>query len=560
MGTRGHVNQRKRSSISRSLVGALQQCGKRERERAAASNAAGNRAYAQGRLDQAESSYLLAVHHDPSYTDAHFNLGNVRYTQGDYVGALECYGRALTTGTPQADLYTSMGVTHVALNDLVNAKLCLLKALEFDAQYPEAFYNLGNVLTKEREYALAVKCFESAIAHRPAYVQAHHNLGGAQQQLGDLKAATESYMRALRLAPSDREVLINLADTLALQGSSEGLFLYEKLIAEQAMSADAHWNASTAFLLHGDYVRGWQEYEWRWKSKHFPSVKPDLPSTEWSGEALEGASIIVYSEQGFGDTLQFARYIPLLADRGARVYFQVPGALKRLMTRVPGIVEIFGTDEALPEADYHCALMSLPLLFQTTIETIPLPSDFGSSGLLASSVRKDDSRITVGLVWAGNPKHQYDHLRSMSLADFLPLAKVDGVDFVSLQKGAPALELSKVAFPGGIRDACAECIDFQDTADIVESLDLIIAVDTAVAHLAASMGKPVWLLLRNIPEWRWGLSSDSVAWYPTVRLFRKPLGTKWETLLHSVSLQLMAFVAEHSIVPRAQPRLTSHPK
>ena len=508
-------------------------------------NAKGNGEFAQGKLERAKVSYLLALAHDPSYTDAHFNLGNVHYAQKEYAEALGSYRRALKTGKPQADLYNSLGVTYLALHDVISAKTCLLQAIELDAQFPDAFYNLGNALTKEREYTLALRCFKSALALRSDYAQALYNLGATQHKLGDLRAAVETYRRTLRLKPDDREVRNNLADALTLQGDRDGLALFEKLIAEQPSSADAHFNASTAFLLHGDYTRGWEEYEWRWKSARFASMKRHFPFPVWRGESLDGSSILVYAEQGFGDTIQFARYLPLLASLGARVYFQVQPALKRLMATIPGVVRCFSDDEPVPNASYHCALMSLPCLFKTTLQSIPQPLRFRPrlDRPTSASTSDSDRHVRIGLVWAGNPEHQYDHLRSLPLANFLPLTKVDHVDFVSLQKGPAAIKATQVLFPNGILHACAEAADFADTVEIIEQLDLVVAVDTAVAHLAATMGKPVWLLLRCIPEWRWGLSSSTSPWYPTLTLFRNPFGTDWQILMNSLSSELAAFVA-----------------
>jgi tetratricopeptide (TPR) repeat protein len=516
----------------------------RRGNQAATCNAEGNTAFAQGRFAQAKSAYLLAVAYDPSYADAHYNLGNLYYAQQDFVSALGSYRHALATGKPQADLCNSLGVTCFALNDAVSAKTYLLQAIALDPRSPDAFFNLGNVLTKECEYTLAIRCFETAVSLHPAHVRALHNLGGIQQRLGDLSAATESYLQALRLAPNDPDIRNNLADALTLQGRPEGLALFERLIAEQPASPDAHWNASTAFLLHGDYTRGWQEYEWRWKSRHFTSPRRNFPSTAWDGRPLEGSSILVYAEQGFGDILQFVRYLPMLAERGGRIYLQVPAALKRLLTNYPGVVQFSCDDEQPPKVDYHCAMMSLPFFFKTTLETIPPPIPFQTDEVFPTSIPADDSRVKVGLVWAGSPEHQYDNLRSLSLANLLPLAEVAGLQFISLQKGPAAKEIGQGIFPEGIVDGCSEARDFADTARVIEGLDLVIAVDTAVAHLAASMGKPVWILLRNLPEWRWGLSLESSPWYSSARLFRKPFGTDWQTFMIPVSSELETFARD----------------
>ncbi len=333
---------------------------------------------------------------------------------------------------------------------------------------------------------------------------------------------------------------------MALQGDPAGVAWLERLAEAQPDSAVAHWNYSMALLLHGDLKRGWREYEWRWRWERFPSPIRNFTQPLWQGEELHGASILLHAEQGLGDTLQFARYAPLVAARGGRVILEVQSSLYRLLQRIPGVEVCIKAGDPLPEFDLQCPLMSLPQAFGTTLASIPPIVPYFSSEDDGASRRT--AALRVGLVWAGNPKHQRDRLRSIPFALLGPLLEQPGVAFVSLQKDTVG-EAAMLPHP------VAEAKDFLDTARIVSELDLVITVDTSVAHLAGAMGKPVWVLIASSPDWRWGLGTEATPWYPTMRLFRQPLGECWDSTIARMTAELAALAAttEESILsPVAQ--------
>jgi tetratricopeptide (TPR) repeat protein len=558
---------------------------------AVAHNALGNALLSVGEEELAKTSYLHAIKIDSGFADAHYNIGNLHRAQGDYAAAVESYQRAIELSPLQADVYNSLGAVFAEIEDPVKAKQAFLHALELDPSYAEAYFNMGSELAKEGEHLKAVEYLDKAIALRPGYSKAYHNLGvsqqalgdlmaataayrralvcgrgvelddsgaevqpdqvktyqnlgAAQQELGDLSAAAEAYRQALVGQPENFDVLCNLASVLVAQGDEEGIALFEELLEEQPDAAHVHWNFGVALLLKGDHARGWREYEWRWKWDKFPSPKRGFSQALWKGEPLAGATILLHAEQGFGDTLQFVRYALFVEQRGGRVILEVQPGLHRLLRDVPGVTECIREGDPLPEFSFHCPLMSLPLMFDTTMETVPpiisgLYRD-GGGGVVRGG--EEAGELRVGLVWAGNPRHVNDRLRSMSLKDFLPVVEVDDVSFVSLQMGPAAAQIDEGHLPFLLPDALAGVRDFSETASVIAGLDLVITVDTAVAHLAGAMGKPVWILIAKAPDWRWGLHGETTPWYPTARLFRQSVVGGWGELMERVASELALVV------------------
>jgi hypothetical protein len=325
----------------------------------------------------------------------------------------------------------------------------------------------------------------------------------------------------------------------------EALSVCQRAIQLRPDHAGAHWNKSLVLLLKGDFAQGWAEYEWRWQSKDFRSPRRDFPQPQWRGEDPSGRTILLHAEQGFGDTIQFIRYAPLLAGRGARVIVECQPELQRLLGGVEGIQHLTARGEPLPPFDLHTPLLSLPLAWGTRVKTIPGnvpyikpdPALVGAwRGRLAG-----DSALKVGLVWAGSPIRKDDRYRSLPLSSLAPLAGVKGVSFYSLQKGK-ATEQAQNPPPGmNLIDMTEEIKDFADTAALISHLDLVITVDTAVAHLAGAMAKRVWTMLEFVPAWRWLLNREDSPWYPTMRLFRQPAIRDWATVIRRVAGELQNF-------------------
>jgi tetratricopeptide (TPR) repeat protein len=482
------------------------------------------------------------------YSKAYHNLGVSQQALGDLVGATTAYRRALACHPEDAKAYNDLGAVFTDMGQAEEAVEAFLHAVELDPSCAEGYFNLGSALAQKGEAARAIEYLNAAIDIRPDYAKTYQNLGVAQQALGDIGAAAAAYRQALICEPGSVDLLSNLASVLVAQGEEEGIALFERLVEEERGSAHIHWNFGVALLLWGDYGRGWREYEWRTQWDKFPSPKREFKQARWHGEPLGRATILLHWEQGLGDTLQFARYAPLVAERGGRVILEIQPGLQDLFQGADGVAVCVRQGDALPEFRWYCPLMSLPLIFGTTMETIPpiLPLRYGEGDSSVAAEEKD--RLKVGLVWAGNPKHANDQLRSMSLRHFLPLMGVDSVSFVSLQKGSAAAQINEGHLPFSLADALASVGDFSGTAAVVAGLDLVITVDTAVAHLAGAMGKPVWVLVASVPDWRWGLYGETTPWYPTARIFRQSFAGGWEELMERVAAELALLVGSTKVM------------
>jgi ADP-heptose:LPS heptosyltransferase len=302
---------------------------------------------------------------------------------------------------------------------------------------------------------------------------------------------------------------------------------------------------SFRLLSCGDFINGWKEYEWRLKINARPSVK-EFSQLLWDGSDISGKTILLYTEQGHGDAIQFIRYVPAVVQRGATIIVECQKELASLFQNVEGIKKVISIGEQLPAFDLHCPLLSLPLKFNTTLDTIPAEIPYIKVNPLSTRKWKDklsddSSKLKVGLVWAGSQSHKDDRNRSFALNTFAPLAQFDNIVFYSLQKEKGSEQAKKP--PEGMKliDHMEEINDFSDTAALIENLDLVISVDTAVAHLAGAMGKPVWTLLPFVPDWRWLLNREDSPWYPTMKLFRQPSHSDWKSVIHKVAEELRSF-------------------
>ena len=299
--------------------------------------------------------------------------------------------------------------------------------------------------------------------------------------------------------------------------------------------------------MQGDFPEGWMEYEWRWKCKDFPSQRQSFGQPQWGGDSLQGRTLLLHAEQGLGDAVQFIRYLPLAAQRGGRIILGCRPELQRLLQTAAPDLQVLAGGQFLPPFDVHCPLLGLPRLFATDLTNIPrnvpyLHADSADAAIWRDRLADPSSSLKVGLVWAGSPANKNDRNRSLKLASLAPLANVPGVRFLSLQKGAAATEAKTPPEAMELIDVADELKDFADTAALIAVLDLVIAVDTAVVHLAGAMGKPVWVLLPFVPDWRWMLERTDSPWYPTMRLFRQTQLAEWEPVIAEVRARLHEFV------------------
>ncbi|MBO0736770.1 MAG: tetratricopeptide repeat protein [Alphaproteobacteria bacterium] len=506
---------------------------------AEAHNSLGIALRALGRLAEAEASYREAVQLRPNYPEAHSNLGNALRALGRPGEAEASYREALRLRPNYPEAYYNLGAALIDLGRLVEAEASYREALRLSPNYPEAHSNLGHALCDLGRPAEAEASCREALRLRPNNPQAHNNLGVALNDLSRAAEAEASYREALRLRPNYPEVHSNLGSALyALGRLTEAEASFREALRLRPNYPEAHDNLGHALLLAGRFEEGWKEYEWRWKTKTLSSSARDFSAPLWRGEAIADRTILLHAEQGLGDTLQFCRYAPLIG-RGAGIILEVQAPLVRLLSRLPGVMKIGARGESLPPFDLHCPLMSLPLAFRTTLDTIPAATPYLSADpSLAANWRErlvglDGPRI--GLVWAGQARSNFpaaaavDRRRSIALKALAPLAEVSGVSFVSLQKDGPAAQAANPPPGMVLHDFTGKLHDFEDTAALIVNLDLVISVDTSVAHLAGALGKPVWLLNRFDTCWRWLLNRDDSPWYPTLRQFRQPRPGDWNS-------------------------------
>jgi len=463
----------------------------------------------QGKPADAIRSYQRAVAARPDYAAAHFNLGNVLQATGQVDEAVASYQRAIALQPDHAEALNNLGAQFESRGDTGEAIACYRRALAIQPGFPEAHNNLGNVLLAEGRVDEALASYQAAVARRPDYAEAHNNLGNALQAAGRLDDALGSHDRALALKPD---------------------------------FAAARWNKAFALLLKGDYAAGWPLFEARWA---LPGNHPDTPqfsSPLWLGDAplaapLAGRTLLVHHEQGLGDTLQMLRYVPLLAAQGCRVLVQVPASLAVLAATVPGVAAVVTANEPLPGHDLHVPCMSLPLACGTTLATIPaeVPYLFTPESVRSAWHERlgPRTRRRIGLAWSGSTAHRNDRQRSLPLQLIQPVLDTDA-EFHSLQKEYRPADLALLEADARLRDWSAQLGDLADTAGLVDALDLVITVDTAVAHLAGALGKPVWLLLPSTPDYRWLLHRSDSPWYPTMRLFRQPATGDWAAVLAGI--------------------------
>jgi len=438
-----------------------------------------------GRLAAAEPRYLAILSGEPQHFDALHLLGVVRQQQGRDADAVELIDRALALRPDDAAALSNRGRSLRALGRAHEALASCERALRLKPEFADAHNNRGLALAALKRPAEALKSYEAALSHDPAHLDALNNRGIALFEANRLDEALAAFDRALAVRPDH---------------------------------AHAHWNRAQVLLLSGDLARGWPEHEWRLVSN--PGLARTFDKPLWRGDApLAGKTILLHAEQGLGDSIQFCRYAPMAAARGARIVLEVQRPLVDLMRALDGPMEVIARGDALPDFDLHCPLLSLPLAFGTALATIPAHTPYLGAPMVDWGARLGTMRPRIGLVWSGNPGHKRDAARSIPFFALMPLFELDAT-FVSLQKDVRASDAAILEQSGKVIDLGGSLASFADTATLIASLDLIISVDTSVAHLAGALGKPLWLLLPQVPDWRWLMGRDDSPWYPTARLFR----------------------------------------
>lgn len=498
------------------------------------------------RLDMALDLLQKALSANPRNAQAHAYLGAALLMLNRNEEALPCTRRALVL---QPDDVLTLNIHACILGNLNRNQESLAacdRALEIKPDYVEVMVNRGNALAQLDRPDDALDCFEQARRLRPDFVQAINNCANVLKQLRRFEEALQRYDEALKIWPDYAEAAYNRGVALSELGRpEEALASYLRALEINPDYLDARYNLAHCRLQLGDYAQGWKDYESQWQRSLLARNRPALPQPLWLGEcSLKGKTILLHAEAGLGDTLQFCRYAEPVAALGARVLLMVQRPLSGLLANVKGAHKVFGQGTRLPKFDYHCPLMSLPGAFGTTDASIPARIPYIHCD--AERVARWKKRLgksaagrkpRIGLAWSGNPAHNNDRNRSLALSDIAPLLTFDA-QWVSLQKEVRATDAAVLAENSHIAHFGGQIKDFSDTAALVEHMDLVIAVDTSVAHLAGAMGKPVWILLPFNPDWRWLLGRDDSPWYPTARLFRQPSMGDWASVIAAVAKAL----------------------
>jgi tetratricopeptide (TPR) repeat protein len=498
-----------------------------------------------GRLDEAVACYRHAVALKPDFAAALSNLGLALLQQGQLAPAQRALEAALSIKPDYAAAWFNLGNALAARGEPGKAVEHYQRALALEPNHLDALNNLGAALCELEQFDAAGACYRHVLALQPANAAAHNNYGRVLAQRDELATAGEHFRQAIALQPQAVDAHINLGNVLLEAGDPRAAHdSYQRALAIEPGHDSAHWNDGLALLVQGDLAAGFRQWRWR------VAAAKRFAAAEWRGEALDGATILIHAEQGFGDAIQFARYVPLVAARGGRVILEAPVELHRLFAGMPGVEQVIAFGDALPDFAWQCPLLSLPLAFATILATVPSATPY----LAADAVATDEWRrrvagpaLKVGLVWAGRPEHKRDRHRSLPLAALAPLADIANVAFYALQKGAAITEAASA--PSGMRLEILSPLlgDFADTAAAIAALDVVVTVDTSVAHLAGALGKPVWILLPYAPDWRWLQSRSDSPWYPTARLFRQDSSRCWEPVVAEVAAALGALAGADQV-------------
>jgi tetratricopeptide (TPR) repeat protein len=523
----------------------------------------------QGKAAEAETGYRQALQLRPDLVQVHANLGVALAQQGKHAEAVPSYRTALRSQPIHIDALSNLGAALTELDQIDEAVAVLRQALRLAPTFVKALNNLGKALIAQDKYVEAEAHLREALRLHPSYSMAlsnlcaavlkqgrheeaigllrqalalephnantHNTLGMALKEQGKVTEAVAHLEHAIRLRKDFPEAHANLGLARMSQGRhAEAVVHLQDALKLQPDYANAHKNLAMIWLQQGNYEQGWPEYEWRWRCKEFPRLTYTQP--RWDGAPLEGRTILLHTEQGLGDTIQFIRYAPLVQARGGRVLVACQRALIPLLTRCPGIDQLVPRGDPLPPFDVYVPLLSLPAVFRTTLATVPaqVPYLFADKGLVEAWGRElsDGPGFKIGIAWQGSAGYTGDRDRSTRLAYFEPLARLPGVRLFSLQKGPGTEQLAEVSARFHVVDLGARLDErsgpFMDTAAVMKHLDLVVTVDTSLGHLAGALGVPVWVAQAFAPDWRWQWGQEGSPWYPTARLFRQTEWGRWE--------------------------------
>ena len=533
-------------AIQHHQAGQLEQAKKKYQEILDTNPQHADSSHLLGLVEYQYGNYMKAIEHiqqavliSPKQPVFLNNLGNVLKEMGELDRSVQAYQQALEIAPDDAEIHNNLGVTLKEMGELDRSVQAYQQALEINPQYAEAHNNLGNVLKEMDQLDESIHAYQKALKINPQYVEVYNNLGNVLKEMDQLDESIHAYQKAIQIQPDYVEAHINLGVVLREQVRlKESIQAHQQAIQIQPDYDEAHINLAITFLLQGQLTAGWKEFEWR------RSRKRDFKRPLWDGTPLNGKSILIYAEQGFGDTIQFVRYIDLLPDANTIIIVFCQPELKTLFKSMDRIDTLVTKGEDIPNSDVHVPLLSLPYMFNTTLNTIPARIPYLYPNPKADSVFHLDGShdLKIGIVWAGRPTHADDNNRSIDLKWFKCLLDIRNCEFFSLQVGERREDIKQHGHHRTIKDLGKQFTDFHHTALAILQLDLVISVDTAVAHLAGALGKEVWTLLPFVPDWRWMLDRSDSPWYPSMTLFRQQeTGGDWSPVFERLRLALTRY-------------------
>jgi lipoprotein NlpI len=498
-----------------------------------------------GTLDSAVELLCRAIEINPASDSAFYYLGFAMCEFKQFAAGVECFDKALALNPSHAQAACDRASALVELGQFEDALAGYDQAIGICADYAEAYSYRGSALLALQLTDEAIASFDRSIALEPS-AGAYLNRGNAYQAKGQYQAAVASYDAAIALQSNYAMAYSNRSASLKhLHRLEESIASSNQAIAIDPNYPAAHWNRALTYLLKGDLAPGFQGYQWRWEMENFKKIRRTFTQPQWLGTpSIRGKKLLIHGEQGLGDTIQFARYAALVQAAGGHVIWEVEPQLFTLFKSLPGVGTLLRQGDPLPDFDYYCPVMSLPMALGTDLASIPAPFSYLKAGEAKltqwAEVLGPKTVTRVGLAWSGSPTHQDDHNRSIALSTLLEGLPA-GFQYFSLQKDVRVADMAVLGSAQNIQHFGEQLVDFSDTAALCELMDLVISVDTSVAHLSGALGVPTWVLLPHLPDWRWLLEHRDSPWYPSIRLYRQSKARHWDDVLQAVANDLCEF-------------------
>ncbi|MCX5922288.1 MAG: tetratricopeptide repeat protein [Candidatus Dependentiae bacterium] len=513
--------------------------------------------YSQDNPTNAIIFYKKAIALNPNSPAAWFNVGMSYNQDGNTDQAMVAFKKTIELNPSHSKAHQHLASIYEKQKNIPLALVHNKISLTFDPNNVETLRKTANLLKQSDNFEEAIPLFQRALASDPKNIHTMLDLANTYNMIDDLDAALTWYQQILEINPAINEARYNYAFTLKKQGHFiQAMEIYKELIAIKPTYAQPHFSLSLAYLSLGDFEHGWQEYEWRWAAYNETPKKFNAPL--WQGEDIQGKTILLYSEQGLGDTFQFIRYAKLISEQGGTVIFQAQKPLKTILSLCPYIHRVVIAGDSIPHIDYQIPLMSLPLIFKTTVDTVPaaLPYLYANDTLITDWHKKlaHDTNFKIGICWQGNANYSTQFLRrtvaakSIHVKEFAALGDIPGISLYSLQKMNGSEQLQEIRSLINIKEFDGNFDQdhgrFMDTAAVIKNLDLVITVDTSISHFAAALGCPTWILLPEPPDWRWMIDRKDTPWYPNVRLFKQPTLGDWQSVFAAVGVALEQLLTE----------------